>query len=138
MSDSDTMIFSLLGLGVFALIVLWLIGLVPTWLVIQGQWDSFPWWLSANIQVSRVLFALICPLYIFVAFTGKITYFSKGIDAGILAIWGLPLYRKTIMKLAFDELLGLEFQRAVLIMIFILALEISVYNTEGSSSDNQK
>ena len=138
MSDGEGVVIGLIGLGVFALIGIWLVGLVPTWMVIQGQWDSFPWWLTLNIQVSRVLFGLMCPLFILGTITGKLTYFSKGINCGILALWGLPLYRETIMKVAFTELAGLEFQRAVLVLIFILALEISVTTPESGSNDDRK
>lgn len=136
-TDNDALIFGLLSLGVFALIALWLVGLIPAWLVIQGQWESFPWWLSANIQVSRVLVGLLlCPLYLLLSLTGKLHYFPKAVNAGILAIWGYPLYREALMNLAYIELSGLVFQRTILLIVFVLGMEISLFNTKEETKDD--
>ena len=132
----DEIILGLAGLGVVALIALWLVGVVPIWMVIQGNWAAFPWWFNISIQISRVFAGLICPLYLLVTLTGKIGYFTKGINAGILSIWGYPVYRKAVMDLAFTELAGLPLQRSILKVIIILALEISIISYGGSNNDH--
>jgi len=131
----DELILGLAGLGVIALIALWLVGIVPTWMVIQGNWSAFPWWFIISIQISRVFAGLICPLFLLVTLTGKLRYFTKGINAGVLAIWGYPVYRRSVMDLAFTELSGLPLQRAVLTVIIILALEISLVSG-GDNNDH--
>ena len=133
--DDDLALITIVGILGMVLMGFWVVDIVPTWLVIQGSWESFPWWLSLTIQASRVLTAIMCPLYLLVSLTGKLSYFTKGLSAGVLALWGYPVYRRVIMDLAFTELSGLELQRAIPQLVFILALTVSVYNTEGSSKD---
>ena len=135
--DDDSALFALLGLGIFALIALWLVGLIPVLFVIQGNWNGFPWWFTANIWLSRILLGfLIFPLYMLVTLTGKLSYFTKGINAAILAIWGLPLYKKTVLNMAFTELSGLDLQRSVLIIVSIITMELSIYLGGSNNNDD--
>jgi len=136
MMDGEDLILVLIPLAIIGFIALWLVGIVPTWLIIQGSWTAFPWWFSISVMLSRIFSAILCILYLLLTLTGKITYLAKGLNAGILAVWGYPVYRTVVMQLAFNELSGLSLQRAIIVLITIETLAIGISIPE--SANNQE
>ena len=137
--DDELLRGTLIVLGFFGLVAIILVGILPTWFVIQNNWISFVIWFDICILISRILYCIAIPL-IFLTFFVKFNtaYASAFIEAIILAGWGVPVYKKSVLALAFTPLTGIELQRTLLTVIFIYGLTISFVLAGKSGHKNGK
>ena len=123
--DEEIALGSLIALVLIGLGSLVLIALLPSWFVIQGNWEAYRFWFNIGVSISRVLYIIQIPLYLFFAIIYvKVGYGIGAIQSALLGIWGMPVYKKAVLSLAFTPLSGIELQRTIIIIIVVYGLSI--------------
>jgi len=116
-------VISLLALLVSVLVI----GFLPSWFCMQGDWNGYLYWMPIAMFVSRLSYVLLVPINLI---TG-IYYKNPGNIIKIplmivMAIWGIPVLQTALFNIASMELFGLELQRTILQIICIEGLAISI------------
>ena len=136
--DEDYILVALLVLGLLALGGIVLVGILPTWFAIHGDWGAFNTWFTFAMGLSRIVYFLCIPLYFILSIINlSLGYFTGSVQATILAIWGVPVYKKAILNMVFTPLTGLEFQRTILLIIFIYGLTVSLVFSSRSEKSKE-
>lgn len=139
MDDDVSLLLGVIGFIIFGL-PLALIMLLPTWFVLFSNWDGYLYWMPWSIAISRFIYAIAMILYPLVAITHrKVSYAYASVDYLVLAIWGMPVLKKSLILLVMTPLNGLELQRIFVTVIAIYLLSISASITtkksEGKNSE---
>ena len=125
MSDGEELLVKIIIWIIIGLPLI-LIGLLPTWFILHGNWSSYLQWMPWSIMVSGYLYKLCIIVYPLIGIARvKGTYIIAGVYAALLGVWGMPLLKTSLIQLASIPLSGLELQRVVLTIIAINGLAIS-------------
>jgi hypothetical protein len=129
------MAVGLLCVGIVGLVV---IGFLPTWFVIMGDWAAFVYWYPIAITISQILGVLGLIAYPILAIVaGKPEYIIVWPLLLVMVVWGYPLVLSTGIALATQELTGITLQHTLLqfLEVNFLSLAISISTASAGKKE---
>ena len=137
--DKDTKIamilVAILGLPLLSLAIL---GWIPTWFGIMGNWVKYMYWFNISCTVGRWIYGLmiiVIPITSF--YTEEWKYLGYIPACVLLAVWGIPILYQSIYNLVMVELTGLDLQRTIMQILIIELFANNAFrdNTRGKKND---
>lgn len=138
MNDGEELLVKIIAWLILGVPIM-LVALLPTWFVLQGDWNGYLYWVPWSIALSGYLYKLGIIVYPIIGLLKtKATYIFATAYMILLGVWGMPLLKKSLIHLVTTPLSGLELQRVILTIIIIKTLSLSsavaLKQTEGTES----
>ena len=108
MDDAEELLIKIIA-GIILVVPLSIVLLIPTWLVLHGNWAGYAYWIPITITISGYLHKIGCILYFIMGLTRlKASYFFAVVYAGMLGFIGMPVLKQAVLNLVLTFIIDIN------------------------------